>query len=425
MASVVLRCSIPLPMRVPSFRGTLGHRRQPTRRWMQPAFLTAFLALIPSPSASQALIGSPLFESAFRGLATDEPSSDETGTTAPDLASVEPEDGESKATALIDEETGEPLTARERRRRAGIDPCRLETIDGESWIDRINRGLHRAVCSSALWFDDLFGNEIYENYDRGTYGRFLLGLEYNDREEFGEVSNFRAKFDLPKAERRLSGFVGRGDRDEIVSDQVPRTGALPNMLRSLPDDDEWLIGLGYAPQRSRRNSDWSVDVGADIESPINWYAKARYKHVLFPTNASMMRYRQTLFWEKEDGWGITSRLDWDYLMGNEMLLRWRSLGTLSEGDLGVDWYSELTLFQNLGEDEALAYQVSVSGETDAPVPVEHTLARVIYRRSILREWFFLDVRPGVSYRRDEGDPDREFRPMLAVGFEILFGRVPK
>ena len=326
---------------------------------------------------------------------------------------------------LVDEETGKPLKARELRRRAGIDPCRLEQIEGQSWIDRINRGLHRAVCASALWFDDLFGNEIYDDYGRGTYGRLLVGLEYDDREDFGEVSNFRAKFDLPKAEQRLSGFIGRGDRDEIVSDQVPRTGALPNLLNSLPDDDEWLVGLGYAPQRSRRNSDWSVDIGADIEFPINWYAKARYKHILFPTNSSMMRYRQTLFWEKEDGWGLTSRLDWDFLMANEMLLRWRSLGTLSEGDMGVDWYSELTLFQNLGESEALAYQVSVSGETDAPVPVEHLLARVIYRRSILREWFFLDVRPGVSYRRDEGDVDREFRPMLAIGFEILFGRQPR
>ena len=422
MASDVLRCPLSSPPARPN-------RRRAPHRGRAKGALAPILATALCWTALGVAVSSPaLFGAPVHAQTTTSPTSEGKAETVAQPSAEGDTVGGSSPPAdeaeMIDEETGKPIKARELRRRKGIDPCRLEQIEGQSWIDRINRGLHRAVCSSALWFDDLFGNEIYENYDRGTYGRLLVGLEYDDREDFGEVTRFRAKFDLPKAEQRLSGFIGRGDRDEIVSDQVPRTGALPNLL-SLPDEDEWLVGLGYAPQRSRRNSDWSIDVGADIEFPINWYAKARYKHVLFPTDATMLRYRQTLFWEKDDGWGVTSRVDWDFLMANEMLLRWRSLGTMSEGDRGLDWYSELTLFQNLGEDEALAYQVSVSGETDAPVPVEHILGRVIYRRSILREWFFLDVRPGVSYRRDEGDVDREFRPILAVGFEILFGRQPK
>jgi len=319
-----------------------------------------------------------------------------------------------------DEGDGDELSARQKRRRAGIDPCGTEAITGNSWIDRVNRGLHRAVCSSVVWFDDLFGNDIYEDGERGTYGRLLVGLEYDDREDLGDFTDFRAEYDLPKAERRLSGFIGRGDRDEIISDEVPRTGALPNLLE-FEGDNEWLAGLGYRLPGNDTEGDWSIDVGADIEFPINWYTKARYKRLFFPTDASMFRYRQTFFWEKDDGWGLTSRADWDFLVHRDAILRWRNVSTFSEGDQGVDWYTELTLFQNIGERQALAYQLASSGETDADVPLQYVLGRVIYRRRIFREWLYLDVRPGVSYRRDEPGEDRELRPMLAVGVELLFG----
>jgi len=316
------------------------------------------------------------------------------------------------------------IKPRKRRRSLGIDPCALTEVKGEAWLDRLHRGLHRAVCDSALWFDDLFGDEIRDSKRDGTYGRLLLGVEYNDRREVHEISRFRARFELPNVERRLSGFVGRGDRDELVGDKFPRTGALPNSL-SIPDDDEWLVGLGYSPQRSNRRSSWSYDVGADIEFPVNWYAKARYKRVLFPSNSTMLRLRQTFFWEHDDGWGTTSRMDYDVLLANEKILRWRNIGTVSEGDRGLDWYTELTLFLNRGDQRALAFQLATSGETDAAVPVQYLLTRVIYRRSILREWFFFDIRPGVSYRRDQGETNRELRPVLAIGAEILFGQRPQ
>ncbi len=311
---------------------------------------------------------------------------------------------------------------RERRRLAGIDPCSLHIIQGEAWLDRLNRGLHRAVCESALWFDDLFGDDLAAEDRGGTYGRLLVGLEYNDLEEIDDVNSFHAEFELPNAERRLSGFVGRGDRDELVGDQQPRTGALPNRAASLPDDDEWLIGLGYSPHRSSRRSSWSYDVGADLEFPINWFAKARHKYVLFPSDTTMLRLRQSFFWEHDKGWGYTTRADYDHLLPKDRLLRWRNIGRISESDSGIDWYTELTLFTNLGERRALAYQLLSSGETDGEVPLEYVAARVIYRQSVLREWFFVDVRPGLSYRREPGR-DRKIRPVLAFGFEILFGKL--
>ncbi len=324
----------------------------------------------------------------------------------------------------------ESLTRKQRRAErktqrdesGAVDPCSAEDVSGAAWLDKVNRGLFKAVCSSARWFDDLFGEELLvDDQSRGTYGRFLLGVEYTDKKEIQEVSRFRAKFDLPNAERKISGFIGRGDREELVTENAPRTGSLPN-FNSIPGDDEWLIGLGYSPVSGRGTSGWSYDVGADLEFPINWYAKARYKHIFFPTEGSKLSWRPTVFWEHKKGFGTTSRLDWDFLIGEEKLVRWRNIQTVSESDMGVDWYSELTLFRNYERKHAMAYQLAASGETEAEVAFEYVLGRVIYRRQILRDWFFLDIRPGVSYRRDIGDTKREFRPMLAIGTEILFGR---
>lgn len=388
---------------------------------------------MPSALPAQSLVG-PLvaYESIIASgrsnaaaQALQEPSQPSQGSTGQQDSQSKPEHdasaGDSPSTEKPKQKEKE--SPRTRRRLAGLDPCALTEIKGQAWIDRLHRGLHRAVCDSALWFDDLFGDELHPGDSQGTYGRLLLGVEYNDREEVDEISRFRAHFSLPNAERRISGFVGHGDREELISDKAPRTGALPTSL-DIPDDDEWLVGLGYSPQRSSRTSSWSYDVGVDVEFPLNWYAKARYKRVLFPSDASMLRLRQTFFWEREDGWGSTSRLDYDYLLANEKLIRWRNIATFSEGDRGIDWYTELTLFQNRGQHRALAYQFAASGETDADVTLEFVLGRVIYRRRILRDWFYLDIRPGISYRRDQNHRNREFRPMLAIGAEILFGKHP-
>ena len=214
----------------------------------------------------------------------------------------------------------------------------------------MNRGLHRAVCESALWFDNLFGDPRIREDRESTYGRLLLGLHYDEREGFEDFTNFQAKVSLPKMERRLNAFVGRGDREQIVTGQNPVEDYVPPVGL---DDDEWLVGLGYSPARGRR-SKTSFDVGVDVDFPMNPFVRARYRHRFFPGNRTLVRVRPSIFWEREEGGGSTTKIDVDHLIGREILFRWRNVGTWTEESEGLEWYVELTLFQNLGIKRALA-----------------------------------------------------------------------
>ena len=323
----------------------------------------------------------------------------------------------------------EPPVANEAREEARLeaaseeddpsiyDPCALRTVEGGEWIDRLNRGLHRAVCESALWFDDLFGDVRVREDRRTTYGRVLLGATWDEQREWGDFTRFEVKVSLPTAERRFSLFAGRGDTERIVTGQSDVEEFLPP--EGL-EDDEWLVGLGYSPVRGERNG-WSFGLGVDAGFPMNPVARARYRHRFFPGDETLVRVRPSLFWEREQGAGVATKVDVDNLLTGSSLFRWRTVGTWTEQTEGLEWYLELSIFQRLGTTRALAYQLGSTGETDREVPLREHFFRLIFRRRVARDWLFFDLRPGVAFRREQLADEREAVPFVSFGLEMLFG----
>jgi hypothetical protein len=304
---------------------------------------------------------------------------------------------------------------------AATSPCLpAEGTRSHAVIDQIQRGVYRTVCTTARWFDNLFGEEHPDDVHEPVWGRLLVGAHWDERDGLEDEIHFRAEFDLPKLESRMNAFVGRSNREDEVSDRNIATSALPEIL-SLPDDDEWLVGLGYHPLRSQ-NSRFDVDLGVDIESPLNPYVKARYQHRHTLGQHNLFNVRHTAFWEDKDGVGFTERIDVDHLLGEDSMVRWRTIGTYSETTDGIDWRSQVTLYYQLSNRRALAFEVGAFGETDHEVEAEDLFVRTIYRQRISRDWLFVDVRPGVAWRRRARDEPREAVPFVTFGVELLYGK---
>lgn len=299
------------------------------------------------------------------------------------------------------------------------DPCASEYLEGRSWIDWLNRRLHRTACETALWFDHLFGDYRLDEELEATYGRALVGVGWDEHYGFEDDVRFRARLHFPNMERRLNAFVGRDDREDVLED-AQRRGAtsLPRMFD--PEDDEWLVGLGYRPISSG-NSDLDFDLGMNFNFPIEPFVRARYKHRFFLSDADLVRFRHTLFWEREDGWGLATRVDYEHAFPTGSMLRLRGAGKISDITRGTDWFTEWSYYHRLGRRRALAHQIGANGETDAPVLVENYFVRFIYRQQILREWLFLEIGPGMAWRREEPGQPRDSVPILRFGVEMLFG----
>lgn len=321
------------------------------------------------------------------------------------------------------EETPEPQEAEEETGESSeevIDPCSTFNLESDAWIDRMRQAVAQRVCASAVWFDSFFGDErLYEETD-APYGRLGVRVPWDERDGFDLDVDFRAKVVLPQAERRLNAFLRRGNRDDFITDSDDTFQDLPEVFRDVADD-EWLLGLGYNPARSE-SARLDFDAGIKLDWPPDPFVKARYRKRMFVTDKRLGRFRQTLFWELDEGLGTTTRFDLERLVRPRLLARWRTVTTLSQSTEGVDWQTGLTFYQYLGGERAMAYQLGIFGETDDDVPLQDYVVQLIYRQKAFRDWLFIELRTSVSWPREELDEVRETNYGLGVGFEMKFGR---
>jgi hypothetical protein len=327
-------------------------------------------------------------------------------------------------------EAGDPPVpqAPEQDQRAKAEGSRLapcpELAEDQEMLEKMRTGVERSVCVTAWRVDTLFGNrddeEIVEA--RAVHGRLRVGLIWDERDGLDQELRLRATFPTPLLDRQLKAVVGRETDEEFIED-APREFAESSLFGTDQQDTSWLFGFGYDPIRGRR-SRLSLGMGLKLQSPLNPYVKASYRYLAEPVDELMVRLRQTVFWENEEGLGTSSRIDVERLLEEGRLLRWGTYLKVSESTEGLYWNTALTGYQKIGEARALALRGSVRGETGRDVnPVEYKLL-AIYRQRFLREWLFLELRGGAGWLRKNRDEARDLVPQVGVIFEMVFGQHP-
>jgi len=314
-------------------------------------------------------------------------------------------------------ETGDTGAAPDREDK---DPCRGEMGDDSASLDRLRQGVYQGVCSSSRWFDGLFGDarDYAESYDQ-TYGRVGVGLGWDELDDFSLSGHFRASIALPALGDRYNAVIGRETEDSYINDNFDDVGFLPGSF-SDDRDAEWYAGLNYQALEGT-NSRFDVSAGVQVQSPVNPYVKARYRYYLYPADRVMVTSRITTFWENDDGFGVTLAADADWSIRDEFMLRWANTITRSEATDGARWKSRLILYQAFSETSAIRYEIGIRGETAGIQPDLREL-KVTYRRSLWRDWFFLEAYTGLFWADDEDPAKRcDACAMAGLGFELMFG----
>jgi hypothetical protein len=302
----------------------------------------------------------------------------------------------------------------------GTGGCRGEPQPDARRLDAMRAGLQRGVCSTARFVDRLFGGEHeYAEGEDETNGRAALALGWNEQEQFELDGRFRASVALPALSERFSATIGRADRDEYVADEIADVGPVAG---AVSDDDpaEWFAGIGYRVLRDR-DSRFDLGAGVKLESPLNPYFNARYRHYVYLGDQLLLTLRTTAFVENDEGFGVTQAFDLDRVLGRDWLLRWGNSFRVSEETDGVRWRTRVALYQAIDYRRAMRYEVSVRGESDATQPDLYGL-RVTHRRSMAREWLFFEFGAALFWADGPLPSDRCKACVGAtVGFEVLFG----
>ena len=308
---------------------------------------------------------------------------------------------------------------RPRRYTADVTELCRDKPGGAAWIDRMQEDLYRTMCLTSAHFDGFFGNARFDDQYEATHGSIAVGTQWDERDHWDPSVRFRISLRLPQLSERFSAFVGRLESDEYVTDARDDFDTLPRQFAGEPDD-QLLLGLGYR-QPGRRGGYFDTSVGVKFDWPPEPYVKGAYHLALPFLEHNLLRFNETVFWRQEEGFGTTASIDIERPIAEAFLVRWTGSGTFSEDTEGVRWYSTATLYQNLGNVRALAYQAAISGETDHEVDIGDYGFRVIYRRRLHRDWLFLELRSSITWPRETLLERREANWGAGAAVEMQFG----
>ena len=316
------------------------------------------------------------------------------------------------AEGAVEQQEGEEQQRQEVQEQLMVDSCRDELDRPESWLDRSHSYLSQRLCEPAAWFDGFFGDpRSFEETPVGTFVRLRNSLQWDETEGWSFGVRVRASVLLPRVSERVRLLI---TRDEDVSGDF-RDGPAAD-----DSDDRTRLGLRFiASEQARSQLDFDGTVRL-TSGGLNPRVRGRYRYVQGLSANTLGRATQSVFWERSDGFGTTSRLDWEWLPDRDRLVRWTGQGTWSEASEGIDWRTSVTGFGQLSPRTAFRTEVGAFGYTRPQFDVEEYFVAFRYRRQFLRNWLFFEVQPEHAWPLDEDTGQRRRDWRMTFTLEVQF-----
>jgi hypothetical protein len=312
-------------------------------------------------------------------------------------------------------EEQQPMEEKTKDNKCDVSP------DSEQLVDTLRSQTHTRLCNTASWFDGLFGDK-YPFDGEQFRGKVSLGFRQDEFDGFEPRLRVRIKTDLPNVSQKFSAFVGRVEEDSYISNTEVDGDRLNNVgLRSTNDDEsEWLVGLGYRnPNKNSNGLDLSV--GAKLSSGLAPYAKVAYRYLFKPNDLHYWHTTQTVFWRKQEGYGVSSKLDYTYILGDRDIVEWDTNIKHTEEAKQWEWITSTTWHHEFTRTTGISSRIYVRGEEENPVSVPEYGITFTYVRPFLRDWLMVET--GIDFRwekqHEHGEYDDAIR--LGVQFEMLLG----
>ncbi len=287
------------------------------------------------------------------------------------------------------------------------------------WLDRTHQVLYNSMWHSAQRVDRWFGSTDDQTVYKQVYGSIAPAVLYSGYDQFRELLRFNMNFPLPRINDQLHAFVGRVDPNEFITERDESTGAIPRTYGP-QTEDQTLFGIGYH-QPPRQGGRFDFGTGIRIALPMDPYIKGSYIFERGTSESGLFSVRETLFWQHSEGAGETTRLDLERILGLQWLVRYTLSGTRSQESQGLRGYSSILVLHGLPSRRALAFEIGIDGETEAPVQLHDYGMKVAYRQGVLRRWLIMEVRASLDWPRDFIYQRRAASVGVGIAFEMLIG----
>jgi hypothetical protein len=300
-----------------------------------------------------------------------------------------------KTLAVVGDKSVEPKDAADSPITNFLDSThsRLSTT-----ITDINEIAHR--------IDTFFVDKRSEEAIQHTRLRIRLGAEIAEggRNDFYQRVSMNLRF--PQITRQLQLAVNSFSQRERFDESA---GIIKN-------EDHADIALRYI-LREKESGRLQFGAGMTFSPEPNPYGEILWRAVLPLKNWNLCP-AQFLFWERDDGYGETTRIDLERgFFNKEALFRVRGEATYSEISSGVDFKNYISYSRKLSENRGYSLAFVTEGHTRPSAAIEGYRLQFTYRRLIYKDWLFIEAEPAIDFLREQ---DYGFSPGIAVQIEGIF-----
>lgn len=274
--------------------------------------------------------------------------------------------------------------------------------------DRVHDAVSRRLVGFSRWVDSFFGNRRVDDEFFGTRMRVTTAVEVLEGEGGRLRLRVDAKLALPRLQERIQLLLATFKADE---GEEP---GLPSDLVS--EQDVRLAGLRFLIREKNRFR-VHTDVGLRFRPEPDPEVRLRGRYLVLQ-DPFVIRVTQSVFWFREDGWGETSRVDLEKMIGERSFVRVTVAGTCSETSRGLEWSPGLSFWQALSVRRAVGIEWLAEGHTHPAWVLDRHRATFKYRQRVWRNWLYAQVASFAEFSRDR---DYELAPGLALQIETVFG----
>jgi len=282
-------------------------------------------------------------------------------------------------------------------------------VFGLGWLDQTQSIASNSANGLAMRMDRFFGVQRSDIEAAYSSLRLTTIQSWNDIDDFDTGVRLRGKVHLPRINERISLIFSEEDGDG--------TNYYTQNAASVSEQNTTRMNLEFdLTEQSRHRLFFRVGMRSNLKGRIS----ARYRYEQDSDSRTNNRFTQSLYFKDGKGFGSFSRYQLDHVLANEGLVRWTNDVRFEETYTGAEYTSSLEYLQLRSNETAVSWYGRVNGVTSPGYVSSYDLG-VRMRRNIYREWLYLELEPGYTWRKDAYALAREGTPYIFLRLEMAIG----
>jgi hypothetical protein len=282
-------------------------------------------------------------------------------------------------------------------------------VFGLGWLDQTQSFASNSANSLANQLDRFFGVQRSDIEAAYSSLRLTTIQSWNDIDGFDTGIRLRGKVYLPRINERVSLIFSEEDGDG--------TTYFTQNAASISQQETTRVNLEVdLAEDNAHHLFFRVGVRSGLKGRVSM----RYRYEPDNDGNTENRFTQSLYFKDGKGFGSFSRYQIDHIISDDALLRWTNDLRFEETFSGSEYTTSLEYLTSRSNQTAISRYARINGETRPELIASYDLGFRL-RKNIAREWLFIELEPGYTWRKEGVNLKREGTPYIFLRLEMAVG----